>query len=129
MSGQHNWIYNFQNIVTLVSIIYGFATIGPVLIWLLFKNLETPMNLVPLLCLYGYSLFIYIPVSAVCLIPNSILHWLVLLSATVSSTTFLLRNLVPLLVSSNTRQHATFLLTLIALLQLGLSISLKILYF
>ena len=62
ISGQ-NWMYNFQNVVTLVSIIYGFAIAGPFLIWLLFKNLETPMNLVHLLCLYGYSLFIYIPAS------------------------------------------------------------------
>lgn len=46
-----------------------------------------------LISLYGYSLVPYIPITILCLLPSVILEWIFLLSASILSLLFVLRNL------------------------------------
>ena len=59
-----SWSYNFQSIVTASSLIYGFAAGVPAVIWLLLRQYDAKLCLVTSICVYGYSLFVYIPASA-----------------------------------------------------------------
>jgi hypothetical protein len=125
-------VFNFQNVVSAASLIYSYAGICPAVIWFLFRQLEAPLSLVSAVCLYGYSLLVYIPAVLLCLIPYESITWLSLLGASSASAMFLLRNLgyVTFLVSeicllttvysfispiivSSARQQAALLLALV----------------
>lgn len=58
-----NWSYDFQSVVTASSIIYGFATAIPVALWLILRHYEANLKLVTSICIYGYSLFVFIPAA------------------------------------------------------------------
>lgn len=45
--------------------IYGYASLAPIILWIAFKWLEIPVTLLQNVCIYGYSLFVFLPV-AVC---------------------------------------------------------------
>jgi hypothetical protein len=47
-----------------------------------------------LICLYGYSLFCFLPAVLLCIFPVSLLQWLCLLYALANSTNFLRANLL-----------------------------------
>ena len=103
MSGQ-NWEYNFESVVTSASVVYGFAVGAPLVMYLILGHFGAKFKYISALCLYGYSLFIYIPASALCAMPSELLSWLALLGAAVISGLFLLRNLAPL-VAAHARQN------------------------
>jgi hypothetical protein len=62
MSGS-SWQSGFQNIVTLASLVYGYSCVCPAVMWLFLRQLDAPVSLVPIACLYGYSLSPYIPAA------------------------------------------------------------------
>ena len=69
---------------------------------MLFKNLlfqEAPQTpgLLQLLCLYGYSLSIYVPVAFLWTIQFSWLQWSLVIAATLLSGGVLLRSLLPVI--------------------------------
>ena len=53
--------YNFQSVLTASSLVYGFAGAAPVVIWFVFKQYDATLKFVSVVCLYGYSLTIFIP--------------------------------------------------------------------
>jgi hypothetical protein len=58
--------YDFESVVKASSLVYGFALGIPAAIWFLFRQLvEAPyqIHLIQALCLYGYSLFVFIPAT------------------------------------------------------------------
>lgn len=57
--------YNFQSVLTASSLVYGYAFLAPVAIWFIFKQYDATLKFVPVLCLYGYSLTIFLP-AVVC---------------------------------------------------------------
>eukprot|EP01031_Cornospumella_fuschlensis_P036113 gene36113-43792_t len=120
--------YNFQSILNASSIIYGYASIAPSVIWFVFKTYEEKLRLPSILCLYGYSLILYIPAVLLCLIPSDLVCWLSLLVATVLSGLFLLRNLAPMVNPAVNRQ-AGVLLAFVGCVQLSLMITLKLYFF
>lgn len=44
-------------------LLYGYAVCIPVNLWLILTYLKEKLSLTSLLCLYGYSLFVFIPVA------------------------------------------------------------------
>jgi hypothetical protein len=53
--------YDFQSVITSSSLIYGFALGAPSAVWFVFKQYEPNLLLMSTICLYGYSLTIYVP--------------------------------------------------------------------
>jgi hypothetical protein len=43
--------------------IYGYVGLAPIILWAIFKWLEVPVTLLQNVCIYGYSLFVFLPVS------------------------------------------------------------------
>ena len=79
-------------------------------------------------CIYGYSLFLFIPAALVCMVPSWTVCWLSLLTAAGVSAVFLLRNLAPFIVSPSNKQ-VLVLLSLVGLGQLIFGITLKLYFY
>lgn len=123
-----NWAYDFQSVISAASFVYGFAAGAPACLWLLLRQFEPKVKLITILCLYGYSLFVFIPWAFTCLIPSALLAWLTLLLTGIFSGLFLGRNLMPTIVEI-AGQHAPTILGVVMGLQVIFSIVLKLFFF
>ena len=83
----------FQEFVPIATgIIYGVGFGLPVLLALLMKAFGSDITIVAVLCTYGYSFSIFIPVVIACIAPNQIVQWVLLGYAAFSSTSLLVVN-------------------------------------
>lgn len=82
-----HWKYNFHLVSYAATTIFLYVTLIPSAVWALLKwgaktvntdDLEDvlPPSILELICFYGYSLFIYIPVSVLWTIPVNFLQWI-----------------------------------------------------
>jgi len=122
------WIYDFQSVLNSCSIIYGYAVFVPLAVWFVFKQYDPKLRFVTILCLYGYSLFPFIPIALICLVPSTALCWLSLLAGAATSAVFLLRNLAPIVVAPDNKQ-ATVLLGGVGLTQLIFAVIIKLYFY
>lgn len=102
----YHWKYDFNLVSYAATAICLYVTLVPLALWGLLKwssevtdldGLEdgrTPSAL-ELICVYGYSLFIYIPVSILWSIQIGWLQWLLVLIAALLSGSVLLLTLLP----------------------------------
>lgn len=126
--GLVSWEYNFQSILTASSVVFGFVSICPSLIWFIFRQYEPNLKFITIFCLYGYSMFVFIPAVIISFIPSETLSWVVLISASVASSLFLLRNLAPF-VMVHAKKQAALLLGLVGSMQILFMFWLKFNFF
>lgn len=89
---QSKWTYDFNQLTVAGSVVYSYVTLLPMLVWLLLRYFEAPKKLADVLCIYGYTLAIFVPISVACVIPSNSLRWaLVLLGGGISGV-FILSN-------------------------------------
>jgi len=91
-SGQPQWSYNFNQLTLAGSVIYAYVTLLPLLFWLLLRYFEASKKLVDVLCIYGYTLSIFLPISVLCVLPSNLFRWLLVLIGGGISAVFLLSN-------------------------------------
>ncbi|XP_068159751.1 protein YIPF1 [Drosophila tropicalis] len=118
----YQWHYNFHLVSYAATCIFLYANILPAILWALFKYSLKPVDesdavetdsatytpsLLSLMCIYGYSLAIYIPVSILWVINISLLQWLLVITAALLSGTVLIAVLTPALRNS---QYSLFLI-------------------
>ena len=98
-----------------VTLIYGYLILVPGLLYAACKYfiMLKDMGFVRLLCLVGYSLFLYIPACIVSTI--TMLAWPALGAASGLSTLFLLRSLLPLMTSQ--KEKATTVVVVVCAIQ------------
>lgn len=105
---KHHWKYDFHLVSYAATTIFLYVTLIPSILWGLLKwsihvndieGLEgdTSPGALELICIYGYSLFIYIPVSILWTIQISVLQWSLVLIATFVSGSVLLLTVMPAL--------------------------------
>lgn len=78
--------------------------------------------------LYGYSNLIWIPVSLISWSNLDLLNYIFVGLGFIISVLFLVRNLYPV-ISSTPKQRAKILLILVVVLQFGLAVAIKFLFF
>lgn len=93
--GNHKWHSNFQLVSLSACVIYGYAWIVPALLWayLLWRGNLAGYSFLEIVCVYGYSLAIFIPISILWVAPYDELRWIlvilgVFLSGSVLAMTF-----------------------------------------
>lgn len=86
------WTYNFNQLSLASSVIYSYVTLLPLLFWLLLRYYEASKKLVDVLCIYGYTLSVFVPISILCVLPSNLLRWLLVLLGGAVSAVFLLSN-------------------------------------
>jgi hypothetical protein len=89
------------------------------------KQVGGELKLLTLICLYGYSLGVFLPASVLCLMPSPTVIWLTLMAAAASSGVLLIRNLCPAL-PAEAQQHSQTLMGVIGVIQVVLCLSLKL---
>jgi hypothetical protein len=112
-----NWQYDLQSMVNAASVIYGYAGLAPVAAYFGLGQIGVDIKLLSLICLYGYSLGVFIAASLVCLMPSQMAIWIALLVAAGVSAVFLMRNLAPLVmqVSPANVQSASIAIAIVQL--------------
>lgn len=105
-NAQYHWKYDFHLVSYAATAIFLYIFIVPFSLWGLLKwssevndldNLEENIRpkVLELTCIYGYSLFIYIPVSILWTIQIGWLQWLLVIVAAFLSGSVLLLTLLP----------------------------------
>lgn len=91
--------YDINHMVRALSVLFSFVFVVPAVFWLMTQCLGMQaLLLVDWVCLYGYSMVVYIPATLLCLIPLQIFIWVVLAVATAVSALLVVRNVAtPLL--------------------------------
>ncbi|PIN22040.1 hypothetical protein CDL12_05259 [Handroanthus impetiginosus] len=117
------WNYEINLVTWSAGLFYGYVAIVPLALYIILKYFSAPAGLVQLLCLYGYSLFIFIPALCLSVVPLEIFRWVVAGVAGFMSATFVAINLRNHIKSAG---ESWFLIVAgIFLLQLALSLVLK----
>lgn len=57
------WSYDFSRLASALTLVEAFLIGLPVIVWLLGKYFNLPLSLNFLVCLYGYSMTMFIPAS------------------------------------------------------------------
>jgi len=86
------WSYDVNKLSYAAAAIYGYLFLMPLFLFAVFKYNKVELKFIDLLCLYGYSFFIYIPISVLCIIPINLLRWGLVGLAGIVSTSFILTN-------------------------------------
>jgi len=122
-----NWKYDFLKLTVGTGIIYGYAFAVPFLFWLYFKWADIEISLIELLCIYGYSFFIYIPVAIVCIAPFNPVQWAAHGVGCLISTSFLIVNMWHPL--RGKLAHAIPLVLIMAALHIGIGLTFMLYFF
>ena len=86
------WTYDFSQLTLAGTVIYSYVTLLPLLFWLLLRYYEASKKLVDVLCIYGYTMTIFVPISVLCVVPSDLLRWILVLVGGAISSIFLLSN-------------------------------------
>ncbi|XP_074574930.1 uncharacterized protein LOC141831470 isoform X2 [Curcuma longa] len=125
---QHKeWDYDVNLVTWSAGLFYGYVTFVPLGLYIILKYFSTPSGLVQLWCLYGYSLFVFIPALCLSIVPVEIFRWVIVGIAGFMSATFLALNLRAHIMSSGERWF--LIVAGIFLLQLALAVVLKLYFF
>lgn len=55
------WDYDINLVTWSAGVFYGYVTVVPLGLYVILKYFSAPSGLVQLFCLYGYSLFVFVP--------------------------------------------------------------------
>lgn len=121
------WNYDINLVTWSAAVFYGYVTVVPIGLYVILKYFSAPSGLVQLFCLYGYSLFVFIPALCLSIVPLEIFRWVVAGVAGLMSATFVALNLRNHIKSAGERWF--LIVAGIFLLQLALSLVLKIYLF
>ncbi|KAF5739852.1 protein YIPF1 isoform X3 [Tripterygium wilfordii] len=121
------WEYDINLVTWSAGLFYGYVVIIPLALYVVLKYFSAPSGLVQLFCLYGYSLFIFIPALCLSVVPYDIFRWVIAGVAGFMSATFVALNLRAHIMSAGERWF--LIVASIFLLQVALAIALKLYLF
>ncbi|ROT38689.1 Yip1 domain-containing protein [Sodiomyces alkalinus F11] len=128
-TGDHPFAYDFKLLSGAAGLIYGYTLFIPIVLYLALRYFGSESaNLLECWALYGYANLIWVPVALISWSPITILNWVFVAIGFGVSVFFLLRNLYPVL-SATDRQTSKILLVVVIALHMGLSLTIKILFF
>ncbi|XP_051135667.1 uncharacterized protein LOC127254552 [Andrographis paniculata] len=117
------WDYDINLLTWSAGLFYGYVTAVPLVLYIILKYFSAPSGLAQLLCLYGYSLFVFIPALCLSIVPQEIFRWVIAAVAGFMSASFVALNLRNHIKSAG---ESWFLIVVaIFLLQLALALVLK----
>jgi len=88
-----DWFLDADKAGWSVFLFYGYVSIVPTIVWAVFHVFKADLSLMQSVCLYGYSLALFIPVCLICAVPSAALQWMAILAAFGSTGWFLMSNL------------------------------------
>lgn len=122
----------FEKVSLVASSVFGYAYFVPVMLWFLIKynfaNNSANYRFMEILCTYGYSLFVYIPISILWVFPVESFRWLLVITGAGISGSMLAQAFYPV-VKSEKKQMIYLLLGIIISLNLAMAVGFKTYFF
>ena len=100
----------------------------PILITILMKVFGIKLGFVHVICTYGYSFSIFLPISIICVIQYNYIQWIALIYAVFSSTSLLVVNYYKLM-GDFSRNKKSIIIGIVLLAQIGLLLFFKLYFF
>ena len=110
------------------SSIYSYVFLGSLAVWGACKYYQIPISLIELISLYGYAMFVFIPISVVCVIPLDALKWALSVVAFLTSGLFIVMSLWPTVQGAN-KAIAFILCGVILACHFGITLLFKFMFF
>lgn len=112
-------------------VVYGYWLVIPLVFWGIFRWKEVPITLIMCYAIFGYSLFVYIPISIVAIAALGPIQWLswVLIMLACAYSTFVLVISFFFLVHEADFKAGYLMLLGMAALSVGLGLSFKLYFF
>ena len=90
----------FQEFIPTAAVLIYFIGFGvPIFLSLLSKLFGANINIASVICVYGYSYTIFLPITIVCSLPNQLLQWILLAYAIFSSSSLIIISIAKSFVS------------------------------
>jgi hypothetical protein len=125
----HNNKNFFQEFVPIAGVvIYGVGFGLPLFITFLMKIFGASLNFIPVICTYGYSFSIFLPISIICVVQVDLLQWVALIYAVFSSTSLLVVNYYKQM-GEFSRSKKMLIICSVLIAQLGLLLLFKLYFF
>ena len=125
----HNNKNFFQEFIPIAaSIIYMVGFGLPILIAFLMRIFGIKLGFVHVICTYGYSFSIFLPISVICVIQYNYIQWIALIYAVFSSTSLLVVNYYKLM-GDFSRNKKWTIIAIVLLAQFGLLLFFKLYFF
>ncbi|KAK3278461.1 hypothetical protein CYMTET_13601 [Cymbomonas tetramitiformis] len=126
---EDEWYYDIGEVTFSSLLFYGYTVIFPIILYFVLRfYVKGPLNFSALLCLYGYSLFVFIPISMLCIIPSETARWIIVATGAFESAIFLVLNLRSRLKDQDQAKVLPVLLS-VAICHVGLALTLKLHFF
>ncbi|KAF9676869.1 hypothetical protein SADUNF_Sadunf08G0048200 [Salix dunnii] len=116
-----SWSFDVGYVNAAVFSVYGYAIVVPLAFYFLFRYLGSNPKLIQFWCMWGYSLFIFVPSSFLLVIPVEAFRWIFILVAGVDSGMFVASSLKTLVEGND----LAIMLVAAFFLQLALAIFFK----
>ena len=128
--GVHKWHSNFQLVSFSACVIYAYAWIVPAGVWayLLWRGNLAGYSFLEIVCVYGYSLAIFIPISVLWVAPYDWLRWILVLIGVVTSGSVLAMTFWRAVEDDN-RKYAISIMAVILTLHFILALGFKLYFF
>ncbi|KAJ4354251.1 uncharacterized protein N0V89_005985 [Didymosphaeria variabile] len=127
--GKQHFAYDFKLLSGAAGLVYGYTGVVPSGLWAVLKWYGSESaNLMECICLYGYANLVWIPVAVASISTINILNFVFVALGFAASVFFLLRNLYPVL-SSTEAKTSKILLIVVLVLHAGFAIAIKVLFF
>lgn len=125
------WRYDMQKMTSAASMFYGAISLLPLAASVVLSRLllVADLSLSKLVCLWGYSLAVFIPVSLLCIIPSDVFHYVVFAVGYAFSCGFLVRQIQPVIPLTAMKPYGYALLGGIAATHFGLVAACKFYFF
>ncbi|KAH7883018.1 hypothetical protein F5I97DRAFT_1815283 [Phlebopus sp. FC_14] len=121
--------YDFALLGSAAIVVYAYAFALPVGLWLSLRYIGVgEWGVVDALGVWGYALFVWVPVSILCVIPVPIVRWALVGVAFALSGYFLVANVYPILASADAKA-TRLLIIVVGALHAGLALTFKVLFF
>ena len=119
----------FQEFIPIAGIVIYSVGFGlPILIAFLMKIFGNSLGIVHVICTYGYSFSIFLPISIICVIQVDPLQWIALFYAVFSSTSLLVVNYYKLM-GEFSKNKKYLIIGIVLLAQIGLLLFFKLYFF
>ncbi|VDH98417.1 Hypothetical predicted protein [Mytilus galloprovincialis] len=129
-SADYNWKYDFHKVSFAATAIFSYWWILPGVIFgfLWWSGNQIGYTFLEILCVYGYSLAIFIPISILWVVQFNWFQWLLVILGTVLSGGVLVFIFLPA-VRESTKKYTWALIVIIFLLHASLAVGFKLYFF
>ena len=128
IQGKRDLNFYQEFIPTAALLIYFIGFFVPIFITLLSKLFGAKLDIAPVICVYGYSYTIFLPITIICSIPSQLLQWLLLAYGLISSSSLFIMSISKSL-AEITKGKKLAIIIIIIIFQLILFCVLKFYFF